>query len=219
MKIPLVILLSCLLAAAGSIREVYNYRQRTGDRESMNTWSREVKRQGRVELTALKPATGESDKMICDADYETLEWFYSDRKRDISIHAVRDGDVVRVTGEKAGKAVSKSVRLETAAWFQFPEFSISRMLASPRESVTYSLFWPDRMTFYVMKASRAGGEKIMINGSQVDTIRVKVTLAGFGSIFWSSRYWFRSSDLVFVRYEGVNGLPGTNPTVLELTGQ
>lgn len=216
MRIALILSLACLLTTSNVSGEEYSYKESKANRESINTWTRAAVRSGRIELTAIKKATGEFDKMISDAACFTLEWFYTNQKKRINLHAVRKNGTVDISGEVNGKPVKKTIRLETDAWCQFAEFAISRMLAARQNSMVYSLFWPDKMSFYKMKAARIGEEKIRINGKDVDTIKVKVTLSGFKSIFWSSKYWFRKSDYLFVRYEGVNGLAGTDATVIEL---
>jgi hypothetical protein len=204
-----------MIATAGASREVYTYRQRKGSQEAINIWTRTIL-PGRIELTATKSATGEFDKMICNAVYTTTEWFYTDKKKNTSLHAVRENGSIRISGELKGKPINKTIGLETAAWYQFSEFAISYLLKTGQDPATYSLFWPNQMAFYVMKASRLGREKIRIDDKEIDTIKVKVSLSGFRSIFWSSYYWFRASDMLFVKYEGVNGLPGSATTIIEL---
>ncbi len=171
---------------------------------------------GRLELTASKTSTGEFDKMICDAGYSTLEWFYTNKTNHTSLHAVRENGSIRITGQVKGKPVNKTIKIETAAWHQFSEFAFSRMLAARQDNVIYSTFWPEKMSFYKMKAAKIGEEKIRVDGKEIDTIKVKVTLTGFKSVFWSSNYWFRKSDFLFVSYKGVNGLAGTDATTIEL---
>ncbi len=204
------------MAAPGAAGEEYSYRQRKGAQESTNTWTRRMIKPGRIELTATKKATGEFDRMICDSSYGTLEWFYTNKINHTSLHAMRETDSIRITGQVKGKPVNKTIKIETVAWHQFSEFAFSRILADRQDNVIYSTFWPEKMSFYKMKAARIGEEKIRINGKVFDTIKVKVTLDGFKSIFWSSKYWFRKSDYLFLKYEGVNGLAGTDTTVVEL---
>lgn len=183
---------------------------------TINTWTRRIIRPGIIELTAGKKATGESDVMICDSEYRTLEWNYADTVRDIRLRGKRIGGAVRISGTVRGGAVDRTVPLQTAAWYQFAEFSLGRMVAARRNEAVYSLFWPDKMSFYVMKAAVTGDETISIDGKEIDAVRVRVTLAGFRSLFWSSFFWFRKPDYLFVKYRGVNGLPGTAETVIEL---
>lgn len=204
------------MAAADARGEVYSYRQRKGAQESTYTWTRAPLQPGRFQMTATRTASDEFDKMICDASYNIIEWFYSNKKKQISIHAVKKNGSIHISGDVKGKPLKKIIRLETAAWHQVPEFAISRMLAARQNSMTFSMFWLDKMSFFMMKAERIGEEIIRIDGKEIDTIKVRMALTGFRSVFWSSKYWFRKSDYLIVRYVGVNGLPGTDATVIEL---
>ena len=216
MKILLIIFLGCSIAVAGASGEKYSYRLRIGSQETINTWTRGMIKPGRIELTATKTATGEFDKMICDEGYSTLEWFYTNKIKRTNFHAVRENSFIQISGEFEGKQLKKTIEIETAEWYQVPEFAISRMLAARKDFVIFSMFWIDKMSFYVMKAARIGEEKILIDGKEIDTIKVKMSLTGFKSVFWHADYWFRKSDFLIVKYIGVNGLPGTGSSVVEL---
>lgn len=216
MKILLLISLVCSIAAASVWGEEYNYRQRKGAQETINTWTRGVLKPGRIKLTAAKTDTGEFNKMICDNGYNILEWHYINKKNRTVLHTVRKNGSVHVSGEVKGKPINKTIKLETSLWYQVPEFAIGRKLAAGQDSVIFAMLWIDKMAFFKMKAVRIGDEKIRIEGKDIDTMKVEVKLTGFKSIFWHSTYWFRKSDLLIVRYVGVNGLPGTKVTTIEL---
>ena len=70
-----------------------------------------------------------------------------------------------------------------------------------------------------MQAREEKEEGIPVDGRALEAMRVKVSPWGLLSLFWSSLYWYRSSDGTFVRFEGVRGLPGTPKTVVELIGE
>ncbi len=216
MKIILLISLVCSIAAVSVWGEEYNFRQRKGARETTNTWTRVMVKPGRIDLTATKRDSGEFNKMICDDGYNILEWRYTNKKNRTGLHAVRKNGSVHVSGEVKGKPINKTISVETSLWYQVPEFAIGRKLAAGQDSVIFAMFWIDKMAFFNMKAVRIGDEKIRIGGKDVDTMKVEVKLTGFKSIFWHSNYWFRKSDLLMVKYVGVNGIPGTKVTVIEL---
>jgi hypothetical protein len=212
-----ILLMIFIIAAFGAPVEKYTYTMRTGNKSVLNRWTREIK-SGTIVLGSANMMTGESDRMICDGGYETIEWFYTNGNKDVRLSGTRKNNLVEISGFANGKPVRTSITLKAGAWYQFPEFALSHMLASGRDSAVYYIFWPDKFIFYTMKAKRIGNGPVSYNGKTINAVKVKVTLAGFKSIFWSSYYWFRNPDYLFLRYEGVHGLPGTGATVIELVG-
>jgi len=195
------ILLIFIIAAFSAPVEKYAYRMRIGNKSAVNRWTREM-RSGTIVLGSENMMTDEFDTMICNGGYETIEWFYTSGNKGTRLSGTRKNNLVEISGFAKGKPVRTSITLEEGSWYQFPEFAFSHMLASNRESAVYYIFWPDKFIFYAMKAKRIGEEPVLYDGKTVDAIKVKVTLTGFKSIFWSSYYWFRKPDYLFVRYEG-----------------
>ena len=68
-----------------------------------------------------------------------------------------------------------------------------------------------------MKAQKVGIESLSAQNKKVQAQKVKVSLSGPKSMFWHSYYWFGINDGIFLRYEGVNGPPGTPQTTTTLT--
>jgi len=60
-----------------------------------------------------------------------------------------------------------------------------------------------------MIAIKEGIYQIDVLGKKENCTKVKVTLDSFLSIFWSVNYWFRNTDGLFVRYEGLKGGPAS----------
>jgi hypothetical protein len=206
------------MAATGASIEKYSYRTWVGKNSTINTWTREIK-SGNIVLTSANIMTGEFNTMICNSDYETISWFYTNKKKDVILHGTRKNNLVEISGTAKGKPVHSSIMLDDGIWYQFSEFAFSHMLASNRDSAVYYIFWPEKLIFYTMKAKRVGDASISLGGNKIDAIKVKMTLTGLKSIFWSAYYWFRKQDYLFVRYEGVNGAPGTSATVIEFAGR
>jgi hypothetical protein len=67
-----------------------------------------------------------------------------------------------------------------------------------------------------MVAKKQSEEEIKIDDKKYKSIRIRLTLKGWLSIFWHADYWYRKSDGVFVKFEGVRGGPLTPKTITEL---
>jgi len=70
-----------------------------------------------------------------------------------------------------------------------------------------------------MVATREGEETVMLGGDSVQAIKVRFSPAGPLSAFWKAEYWYRKSDLRFIRYRAVRGLPGSPETIVTLIGE
>lgn len=62
---------------------------------------------------------------------------------------------------------------------------------------------------------RQAEEVVQLEKGAVPAVRIELRLTGMLAPFWKSRYWFRSKDGVFLRFEGPGGPPGTPEMVVE----
>ena len=94
------------------------------------------------------------------------------------------------------------------------------MQVSPAAIVS-AAFWmvrQDKMEPIKLKARKIAEEPVNINGREVWSHKIRLTLTGPLAKLWQAHYWFRKADLVMLQYRGVNGPPGTAETFIELVG-
>ena len=53
----------------------------------------------------------------------------------------------------------------------------------------------------------------------MQTVRVRFTMPDFRSMFWSSTYWFRAGDGLFVKSDETRGGPGSPKVKVELVSE
>ncbi len=68
---------------------------------------------------------------------------------------------------------------------------------------------PDNLTLSEWQVVNKGTERISTPGGGIEAVKVKVSLGGFLSAFWSAECWYRVSDGRFVKYSGPSGGPGS----------
>ena len=78
--------------------------------------------------------------------------------------------------------------------------------------VKYVVGRADNIKLYTMVAEAQGMEQFM----GTNTNKIKVSLTGLLSAFWSCSYYFNPETLSFVGYKGVNGKPGTPETIIKI---
>jgi len=149
-------------------------------------------------------------------DGTTTKFTHIDSTRNIDLTAIYDGANVILKGTSEGKIIDEIIKLDKAPWKQSMSYSLSEFALGDEDKIEYWIIRLDKFKGEKMQADKAGIEDITINGKLYHAIKVKISAAGLRSKFWSGHYWFRSSDGLFLKYDGWNGLPGSTKTIIEL---
>ena len=189
------------------------YKETTGNTMITSTWKIDSLENGYC-ITATN--SNEFHEINCNKDYATLSWEYTNRNLGIQILAQRIGDRILVIGEHKNKEIRQEFAIDNQPWFEFIEVSLTPFIESPDKSKEFWILQPYDLKLYKMVAMKQKIETITVNNNSIEAFNVKVTLSGFASVFWKVNYWFRKTDGVYVRYEGVKGAPGTPKTIVEL---
>jgi hypothetical protein len=148
----------------------------------------------------------------------TQKWILRDDSLAHDFVAERKGEAIYIRGKFFGEAISKSVKIDQAPWINKIDHGLSAWAVSEHDEL---VFWVlklktdlDPMRF---KAEKIGEEDISLPSGTFRAVKVKLTFNNFVlSHLWSAYCWYRKSDGLFLRYEGVNGGPGTPLTVIRL---
>lgn len=142
-------------------------------------------------------------------------WKFTLPLENTDIIAEISGSTVNITGKLNGKPVKKSHNVE-GFWMQSMTYSLGIMIKSGKQGMDFYTIRPDNLDLVKMKAVNTGIETLSMNGKNVDSYRVNVSLAGFLSGMWSSSFWYRKSDLKFIRYEGKQGLTESSRSIINI---
>jgi len=194
--------------------KIYNYKETTGNKEIKVTWKIIKETQDRIIVQAIK--TGEKRLFLLHKkDGSTLKWGVI--KKNNRFVAVRKENIIKVQIEKNGKKKQRILKIGQTPWIQTPEFGFLSLVKNKREkSKIFGIICPRDFSFHKMIANKEGEEEIKIGNKKYHTVKIKVTLKGWLSMFWHSYYWFRKNDGVFVKFEGVRGRPFTPKTITQL---
>jgi len=149
---------------------------------------------------------GEQD-IVADAklnmDFETLEWREINPRKNINVVAVRKGNVIFLTGTFDNKHNNKKeIYIDERKWQQIYQLSMMRF-AAKQSKENWVEFWclnPDRPgNAMVLSAVKKKKETIELYGEKMEAQKLRISIAGFLSMFWSGNYWYRPSDGFFVR--------------------
>ncbi|MGD8854352.1 MAG: hypothetical protein PVI28_18415 [Gammaproteobacteria bacterium] len=209
-------LLGCLPAAFSNVlcSEVvrqHTYIEETGSLASTHTW---IVREGggTVETRWLTPDKAYFNRS--DESGNTLEWRV--RQGDREITARRTGNIIHLEQTRGVDTVREDLQIDESPWFQPLSYALGRFSQSQLKSVVFWTIRPDSIDAVKLKASRLEEEPVTTRAGRFIARKVSIALSGFLSRFWHAHYWFRNTDGLFLRYEGVNGLPGTPATTIQL---
>lgn len=190
--------------------EAHIYLETTGDKTSVISWT--LEQASDVKITVQDE--GEVYVNHCDVLGTTFGWRFRGKDTDVIAH--RSENLLEIRGIFHGEEFQERHPIDSAPWYQTLAYALRPLVATDATSLVFWTIRPDNLDVVKMEAKREGPEKIAVNGEPMQTEKVRINPNGFLSRFWHAHYWFRLSDRVFVRYEGVHGPPGHPKTVIQL---
>ncbi len=217
-KLTLVLSIALGFAALSLSAQEYRYAGLFGD-NSYEISVRKYHEEGKPKLVL------EEEKRYSEHTFHpemgTEKWVLRDEKEDHQFTARRVGDQIHVQGKFQGEAIDKTVAVDERLWFNKLDHGLSYFAASDQEELS---FWVLKLVSDMdpieFNAEKEGIEQLTMDEQTYEAIRIKLTIDNFIlSKLWSAELWYRTSDGLFLRYEGTNGGPGTPKTIIELEGE
>ena len=191
---------------------IFDYQERVGNTIIPFNWQAEENEDG-VSITVFEDKKAFYN--LCTPDGNTLKWkIVEEGKHDIT--AIRRGDQLHISGIRNGKEYNDVIKIDERPWYQPLSFSLGKFLNSTEEETTFWVIRADTIEVIALTARKVGDEILHIENKDVVSQKVEVRAEGFFSSFWSANYWYRKGDNLFLRYQSVHGLPGTDATIVEL---
>jgi hypothetical protein len=206
------LMLPAVMVQAEAVR--YYYLETTGT--SVRTLVRTFERSGDTVKLAFRDGDSILSEVTCDGKLDQRAWAYRNMPEKTDLVFSREKNVITCSGTFKGNDFTRRYEKDNTEWLQVYEFCLVSFLDSGKKERECWTIRPTDMEAFRMAVIREGNETVLVRNNRVEAVKVRVTAAGPLSIFWSSWYWFRSADLVFVKYEAVRGGPGTPLTVIEL---
>ena len=209
----------CLLLAAGAqplaaatARATWLYQEDTGHRSKNFQWQHSS-------LADREVITVHEENGVfvnhCDRAGRTLSWQFR-QGESTKIEAVRRGNDLLISGTLQGRRVDNVHARDDRPWYQPLSFSLRFFLAAGGQKTSFWTIRSDTLDVVTMQAERKGLDAVEIDGEPVPAFRIEIRRTGVLSSFWHGTFWFRQTDRLFVRYQGVHGPPGTSETTVRL---
>ena len=191
---------------------IFGYQEKVGDKVIPFNWQAKQSDDG-VTITVFEDKKAFYN--LCTPDGETLKWRITEKGKH-DIHAVRQGNTLLISGIRNSKEFSEEISIDERPWYQPLSFSLGKFLNSTAQETSFWVIRADNIEVIALTAKKIGEEVLRIKGEDIPTQKVEIRAEGFFSKFWSARYWYRKNDNLFMRYQSVHGLPGTDETIVEL---
>ena len=214
---PLLTLSLSVLLIFPSIAQEYSYTETTNNK-SINYQVTKSKPEGGLYLIEMKDEHRLSRHYIKPMG-STMRWQHSDTELAHNFVVKRTGNNIAISGTFKGNPINKTVEIDKDQWFNKVDHALSEWVRSDKEKLD---FWVLKLSSDLdpikIRAEKVGKETLKLDDGTFQAIKVKLTLSSFlMSNFWSSYYWYRAEDGLFLKFKGTMGMPGTPTTIIELT--
>ncbi len=150
----------------------------------------------------IKTTTVERDEMTyyTDPSFSFLKWEYHNPENGTDISAERLGNTIFITGQFKNEKYEGKLRIDDLPWYQDPSWGIGlrAFVNSDKNSTCFWAMNPNNLRIYKFEAKKEGIETIEVNGRGIESVYVRVTMAGWMKVMWHGDIWFRKSDGTYV---------------------
>lgn len=131
---------------------------------------------------------------------QTILWNFSDKNLNIDIKAELIKDNIILKGIHKGQYVEKTFRVNRGLWLQNSEMGFLYNLDKLDDGLFFYSIAPEDLSLNRLKASFDKSEIIIIDNKEIKAMKIRASLTGILSPFWSSYYWF-DENYTFVKYK------------------
>ncbi len=211
-----VIMWVCGVVTASLGNSVYWYEITKGEQKERVEWRKQMYCDNKIVFESTNYLENVSHVMLCHPNLETQSWKFYNNSENIEYSVTREGDSLIYSGVMEGEPVEKIVLADNLPWYQIHGISFPQLLEKGFDKEKFISIRPEDGKLFTLIAERKQVEAVHVNGVSVDAIRVEVRLAGLLGSLGKVNYWFRESDFVFVKYEGITGFSGKDAVVYQL---
>ena len=198
----------------GAQNELRLYRETNGKRISLVEYS--VSRDAK-EVIVRSSGGGVANEIHWMPGIGTVSWRETDELLDNDQYSERTGDIIHMKGRFRGKEAERSVRVDSAPWYQIFGPIINDLLPPDLKEKEFWAFNPENFTVHKLLVRRMGTELLPFRGSQIEADKIHFSPAGALAMFWGADFWYGKQDGVWL-YSRLPETRGVTVTELEEPG-
>lgn len=203
-----------LLPLLGFSVEKLVYESTTSGHTIKTNWEIEEKG-GKIHATSDDP--NEKITLEYSEKYELISFAQTKKKENTIFTASISGSHLKAAIE-GGKSPIKNSYNVKYPWVQEFTLGLKPFIASNHKSMKFVILNPKDATVNNMIAIKQKNETIHVSGKKYDALKVKITLQGFQSLFWSAYSWWDVKENRQLRYQGNDG-PHTPTTTVDFVSE
>ena len=206
----LMLILSLVVYSSFHQIDEYVYRHTTAGEIEESIWRVEQNSHGAVLTCVYDDGT---QVYQLDETLNTVAWHRedSDSSTELSGNVTTEGKLI-IEGTFKGENLVKCIDLDGLPWMQKYPYSLKSFVQSKEKACEFWALKFDDLKPYKLCAKKVCEETVVSPDGDFMACKIRVSAAGWRSKFYSVNYWYRHEDGMFVRFEGVNGPPGSPKT-------
>ena len=185
------------------------YDEKTGELVTETRRSIEHLEDGRIRMKISwhSPADSSSgtQEHLLDGSYSTEEWQVNHPDVNTVYSGTREPEALRFHGTLGGEPLEKEIEIDEKPVYVNPAAGLQGFYLSGETETRFHSLRPSNLAEYTMKARIEERDEIELNGQKVRAVRIKWGLSGLKAAFFSTNYWFRESDGLFLFSEASRG--------------
>ena len=140
------------------------------------------------------------DNFVLDRDYAVTKWTRVCPEEGTDFTAEREGNVLKIQGKQEGAIVDKEIELGFKPIYIYPKYSLSKFALSGMREMEFWTLRRDKLSKLPMRARKEGVETIVLNGKEVEAIKVFYSIEGkLREKQYYRYYFFRKSDGMYIK--------------------
>lgn len=163
--------------------------------------------------TQINDIVQDSMEIYTDRNYSTIEWKYI--SINVNISAIRIANCIRLKGVFNNKPIDKEYHIDSSPWKQLFPYDIGKSLPIDEKELSFWSISPKKLDITQFSIKIESIAPIKIGDKYIESFFCRLRMKGIFSSLWNAKTWFEKDDISFLKYEGVNGPPGTAVTIIE----
>jgi hypothetical protein len=149
-------------------------------------------------ITVTSIGGGSTEEMLWVPGSGAVSWSQAEAATGTDLKAERTGTVIRFSGTRKGRTVSKEVTVDPEPWYQIFGPIIRELLPLDRQQRDFWVVNPDDIAPHKMMVRRAGTERITLAGALTEALKIHFSPAGALAPFWGADFWYRPADFTWL---------------------
>ena len=148
----------------------------------------------------VKVINSNKDEMTyyTNASFSVLKWKYDNPENGTDISAGRSGNTISITGQFESRKYEEKLMIDHLPWYQDWGLGLKAFIASDKNSTCFWFINLHDLKKTKFEACKKKIEIIEVNGQEIESVYVKISLTGWMKVLWSGAMWFRKSDGTYV---------------------